>query len=314
MTAADAAAGVRVDAVELNERVHCEPGTAVAAVALDHPTVTSSVHGRATLNATPAPLATFERQVAWSSNDPQTAEVRSVGEQTAIVVGRKPGTCAVTATVGGVTQVCRVAVQPSTLPPGWRYDELSAPPIPGSVAVSDGRFTLTGSGHAMTSWWERVRDQGVFASRPSRGDAALSARLVSLAPDVGGPSHKWDHRPPTAAGLMIRESLAEAAGRYVLVQVAASGRLTCRWREKSGDQDDNRVEELGTVTVPVHLRIVRSSGEVRVFTSADGKDWGEPRTSHRGMFGDSGRHGLFVCSGNTFASTTAVFDSVTVSQ
>jgi hypothetical protein len=159
-----------------------------------------------------------------------------------MVVGKEPGTCAVTATIDGVEQVCRVTVQPSTLPPGWRYDELNAPPIPGSVAVSDGRFTLTGSGHAMTSWWERVRDQGVFASRPVRGDATLSARLASLTPDVGGPSYKWDHRPPTASGLMIRESLTEAAGRYVLVQVAASGRLTCRWREKTGDQDDNQVK------------------------------------------------------------------------
>ena len=308
VTAADETAGIRVDGIELNERVHCEPGTAVTSVGLDQPTVTLAVHGRATLNATLAPIDTFERRVVWGSSDPQTAAVRPVGEQTAIVVGKKLGTCDVTATVGGVKQVCRVAVQPSTLPPGWRYDELNAPPIPGAVAASDGRFTLTGSGHAMTSWWERVRDQGVFASRPVRGDATLSARLTSLAPDVGGPSHKWDHRPPTAAGLMIRESLAEAAGRYVLVQVAASGRLTCRWREKSGDQDDNQVKELGTVALPVHLKIVRASGEIRVYCSPDGKDWGEPRIARRATFDATSRIGLFACSGNTFASTTALFD------
>ena len=314
VTAADEAEGIRVDAFELNERIHCEPGTAVASVVLDQPTVTLAVHGRETLNATLAPLDTFERHVVWSSSDPQTAQVRSIGEQTAMVVGKKVGTCAVTATIDGVKQVCRVTVQPSTLPPGWRYDELGAPPIPGSVAVSDGWFTLTGSGHAMTSWWERVRDQGVFASRPVRGDVMLSARLTSLTPDVGGPSYKWDHRPPTASGLMIRESLTEARGRYLLVQVDASGALTCRWRDKTDDQDDNQSKELGKVALPVHLKIVQSSGEIRVFTSADGKDWGEPRMSHRATFHDSSRIGLFVCSGNTFASTTAVFSSVEVRE
>ena len=316
VTAADGVEGVQVDAVELLERVHCSPGTNVKAVTLDHPVLTLSVHGRVTLNATLAPLNTFERQVVWSSSDPQAAEVRSVGEQTAIVVGKQAGACTVTATVDGVKQVCQVTVQPSMLPPGWAYDELSAPPIPGSVAVSaDGEFTLTGSGHAMTSWWERVRDQGAFASRPAGGgDVALSARLTSLAPNVGGPSYKWDHRPPTASGVMIRESLAEAAGRYVLVQVDTSGRLTCRWRDRTGDQDDNGSQDLGTVALPVHLKLVRAAGEVRVFTSADGKDWGEPRTSRPAAFDRSSRIGLFVCSGNTFASTTAVFSSVQVSE
>jgi hypothetical protein len=314
VTAADGAAGVRIDAVELNERVHCDPGAAAAAVTLDHPTVALPVHGRATLNAMVAPPDAFERQVVWSSSDPEVAEVRQVGEQTATVVGRKAGTCAVTATAGGVKQVCQVTVQPSTLPPGWRYDELSAPPIPGSVDASGGRFTLTGSGHAMTSWWERVRDQGAFASRPARGDAALSARLTTLGPNVGGPSHKWDHRPPTAAGLMIRESLTDAAARYVLIEVDAAGRLTCRWRDKTGDQDDNQTKELGKVQLPVHLKIERAGGEVRVFASADGTNWGEPRVSRRAAFGDASRIGLFVCSGNTFASATAEFDPVEASQ
>jgi hypothetical protein len=34
--------------------------------------------------------------------------------------------------------------------------------------------------------------------------------------------------------------------------------------------------------------------------------------AHTAAFDDKSRIGLFVCSGNTFSSTTAVFDSVTV--
>lgn len=111
------------------------------------------------------------------------------------------------------------------------------------------RTILTGCGHAMTSWWERVRDQGVFVSQGVTGDVEISARLTSLAPNVGGPAYPWDNRPPTASGLRIRESLAQACGRYLLVQVEASGDLTCRWRDKTGDQDDNQRQALRLLVI-----------------------------------------------------------------
>jgi hypothetical protein len=313
-TVANPAEGIRIDAVQLNERIHCEPETSVTSLVLDQTALTLPVHQRATLNATLMPLDSFERQVIWNSSDPQIAEVRAIGEQTAMVVGKRPGTCSVTALIDGVKQVCPVTVQASTLPQGWFHDELNAPPIPGSVAVSDGQFILTGSGHAMTSWWERVRDQGAFVSRRVRGDVALSARLTQLTPNVGGPGYKWDTRPPTVSGLMIRESLGESAGRYVLVQVSSTGNLTCRWRDRTGDQDDNQVRELGKVTLPIHLKIEQAGGEIRIHTSTDGQDWGKPRMSHRATFDPSSRIGLFVCSGNTFASATAVHDSVQVRE
>jgi hypothetical protein len=200
----------------------------------------------------------------------------------------------------------------STLPAGWSFEELNAPPIPGSAEMAHGVFAVTGCGHAMTSWWERVRDQGTFVSRPVTGDVELSARLTGLAPSVGGPTYQWDSRPPSAAGLMIRESLAETCSRYLLVQVAATGNLVCRWRDRTGDQDDNQMKPLGTATLPIHLRLVQSGGRVQVLTSADGQNW-EPRMSHAAAFDDGSRIGFVVCSGNTFAATTATFDSLRVS-
>jgi hypothetical protein len=225
VTAASESEGLSITTIELNEAIACKPKVAVAAVAVDPKTVTLTAGGRATLNATIAPADSFERDVAWTSSDPSVAEVRRIGEQIAVVAARKAGTCTITASVGGAKQACAVTVTPSTLPPGWSFDELQAPPIPGCVGVNKDTFTLTGCGHAMTSWWQRVRDQGVFANRAVTGDVEVSARLASLAPNVGGPAFPWDSRPPTAAGLMIRESLAPACGRYVLVQVEASGAL-----------------------------------------------------------------------------------------
>jgi hypothetical protein len=315
VTAANDQQGIQVSTIELNETIHCRPNVAVAAVTLDQKAITLPVHNRATLNATILPMETFERTVAWSSSDNAVAEVRRIGEQIAMVVGKKPGTCTVTATIDNVKQTCAVTVTPSTLPNGWSYHELNAPPIPGAVSVSEGTFILTGCGHAMSSWWERVRDQGAFVSQPVAGEVTLTARLTTLAPNVGGPNaYKWDNRPPTTAGLMIRESLDQACGRYLLVQVEASGNLVCRWRDKTGDQDDNQKKDLGKVALPIHLKLVQAGKQIQVFVSADGQNWDEPRMSHTATFHATSRVGLFVCSGNTFSSTTTIFDSVTVNR
>lgn len=307
--------GVEVSIVELNEEVDCRPGVAVRSLALDRPAVALPAGGRATLNATLAPLNAFEREVTWESSDPAVAAVRRIGEQTAVVVGNKPGTCTITATVDQQKQTCAVTVTPSTLPAGWRYDELNAPAVPGSIDATDGTFRLSGCGHAMTSWWERVRDQGAFVSRAVPGDVEVTVRLNSLSPNVGGPkAYPNDSRPPTAAGLMVREPLTEKCGRFFLVQVEASGAVVCRWRTKAGDQDDNKSKVVGKATLPVHLKLVQKGGVIQVYTSADGATWGEPLMSHSAATGTTGRIGMFTCSGNTFASTTAVFDSVRVSE
>ena len=310
VTAANENEGTQISAIELNEAINCRPKAAVANVTLDQKALTLSVHSRATLNATVTPLETWEREVAWVSSDPSIAEVRRVGEQIAIVVGKNPGTCTLTAMIDKVRQTCAVTVVPSTLPAAWRYDELNAPIIPGAISVAESVFKLTGCGHAMSSFWERLRDQGTFVSQPVTGDVTLTARLASLAPNVGGPSYQRDSRPPVAAGLMIRESLTEKCGRYRLIQVEASGSLVCRWRNKSGDQDGSEKKDLGKVTLPIHLKLVQAGGQTQVFTSTNGRYWGEPRMILPTTFGDQSRVGLFVCSGNTFAATTAVFDAV----
>jgi hypothetical protein len=108
---------------------------------------------------------------------------------------------------------------------------------------------------------------------------------------------------------MIRESLDEKASRFFLVQVEATGNLVCRWRDKSGDQDDNQSKALGKIALPSHLRLVRTGRAIEAFVSADGKDWGKPVLSHTSVMGEA-RSGMFVCSGNTFSSATAVYDSV----
>jgi len=161
----------------------------------------------------------------------------------------------------------------------------------------------------MTSFWERVNDQGVFVSKPARSEVDISARLTGLGPNVGGPkAYANDRRPSTASGLMIRESLTVPSSRYVLIQVEASGNLVGRWRDALGN--GGKVKDLGKVTLPIHLRLVQAGGQTQLFTSTDGRAWGEPRMTLPTTFDAPSHVGLFVCSGNAFASTTAIFDSV----
>ena len=277
----------------------------------------TALHGldeRTPLSALLAPLNTWERDVTWASSDPAVAEVRRIGEQLAMVVGKKPGTCTITAICDKQKHTCAVTVTASTLPNAWSYDELNTPPIPGAIDVTKEVFRLTGCGHAMTSWWQRLRDQGTFVSQPVTGTSVLTARLTSVTPNVGGPSYQWDHRPSTASGLMIRESLKEACGRHVLIQVDAGGNLFCHWRHKSGDPDDGQKKDLGKVTLPIHLKLAQVGKDIQVFTSTDGKSWGEPRMTHTASFDAQARIGLFTCSGNTFAATSATFDAVTIGK
>jgi hypothetical protein len=113
---------------------------------------------------------------------------------------------------------------------------------------------------------------------------------------------------------MIRESLSESCGRYFLIQIEPTGAIVCRWRDKTGDQDDNQSKVLGKATLPLHLKLVQRGEVVEVFTSVDGTKWGEALMSHSATFDTTGRIGMFTCSGNTFVSATAVFDGVSVSE
>lgn len=312
-TAANPAEGVRIAEVELFDRIHCQPGKEVTGIRLDHERLSLGTLQRATLNATVAPHDRWEREIEWTSSDPAIAGVRRIGEHAAVVSARAPGVAIVTARAGGRRAEVRVEVTPSPLPAGWDHDELASPAMPGAVVVKGGDHSLTASGHAMTAFWERVRDQGGYLHRAAGGDFVLAARLHALGPDAGGPAYPWDSRPATAAGLMVRESLAEPLSRFLLIQVEASGKLVARWRD-TVSQDDNQVRELGEVALPVHLKLVRKGGVVQAYTSADGKAWGEAKFSREMPFAAGARVGMFVCSGNSFVTSTARFDQVVTGE
>jgi hypothetical protein len=81
---ADDKAGVRIAAIELLEAIHCRANVAVTSLALDQTKLSLSANSRVTVNATIAPLDAFQREVAWVSSDANVAEVKRIGEQSAM--------------------------------------------------------------------------------------------------------------------------------------------------------------------------------------------------------------------------------------
>ena len=100
----------------------------------------------------------------------------------------------------------------------------------------------------------------------------------------------------------------------VLIQVGARGAVVCRWRDKAGDQDDNKSKVLGKATLPLHLKLVQKGKVIEVFTSADGANWWEPLMSHPAKFDTTVRIGVFTGPGSTVVSATDVLDAERVSD
>jgi hypothetical protein len=66
------------------------------------------------------------------------------------------------------------------------------------------------------------------------------------------------------------------------------------------------------VELPVHLKLIRNGKSMKLLTSPDGQHWGEPKFTREMPFGEGAVVGMFVCSGNTFASSTARFGDVQI--
>jgi hypothetical protein len=300
----------------LLERVEAVAGAAVTGLRLDPATFSIPVDGRAAVHVTVLPAKAADKGVAWSTSDTAVAVVRRIGKGTALVAGRGAGTCTVTATSddGARKATCQVTVRPTTLLAPWAFQEVNAPYIPGGVLFADGRFAVTGAGVDIWQWWQRVRDQFAYVSQKRTGDCALSARIVSQADTSAKP---YAHAR-AKAGLMLRET-ADPGSKYVMLVVSppkepSSSRDLLLFARDATNQEmvDRNWKKVGTVALPVHLKLEKKGSAFEAYTSADGKDWGAPCGSRTVTFAENYLAGMAVTSANAPTSSTAVFESVEV--
>ncbi|HTJ79763.1 MAG TPA: sialate O-acetylesterase [Rariglobus sp.] len=198
----------------------------------------------------------------------------------------------VTAVSGGVESAAstELVAVPTFLPMPMQDTDVGVTgPTGGAYATASGVYTLTGAGYQVGS----VPDSCNFAYLKVTGDCSITARVATLG--TGGSSPQ--------AGVMIRGSL-DPAGTFARTYV---------------DPTQNYYQGRGTVgggsgtSVGANsnrwVRVVRTSGVCKGYTSADGLNWIQQGTPVNVVSSAPVYVGLMVCSRNGTLNTTS-FDNV----
>ena len=183
----------------------------------------------------------------------------------------------------------------SVLPSPWSTVDVGAPARSGTAAVSDGVFTVAGSGFDI---WD-TSDQFRFVYQRVTGDAQIVARVASLRG-----VHAW-----SKAGVMIRGALTGSSPHAVLFASAEKGWAFQR-RPYDGGLSLSTSTQAGVA--PGWVRLVRKGQLLSAYQSADGANWTLVGTETVQMAATI-YIGLAVTSHNVTASAIATFSSVTIS-
>jgi len=161
-------------------------------------------------------------------------------------------------------------------------------------------FTVAGSG---TDIWG-TGDQFHFAYQVVKGDMTLTARVVSQS----------NTDPWAKAGVMIRDTLT-AGSKQVFVMATPTSSHGIAMQYRSSDAGSSAMSDsINGPVVPYWVRLVRSNDTFSGYCSPDGQAWTQVGTNVTISMSQALVAGLAVCSHTTNASSTAVFDNVSLIQ
>ena len=187
-------------------------------------------------------------------------------------------------------------VRISPVPWPWTDADIGAPALAGSATYSAGVFSVNGAGADIYG----TADQFNFVSQALTGNATFSARIASQTN-----TSSW-----AKAGLMLRATSDPGAMNYAVFATPGNG-VVVQWRTAQAGTT-GQVKVAGTV--PVYLRIVRSTNTFSAYTSPDNVTWtAVPGSSLSISMPSSILAGMAVTSHNTGALSTATFDTVALS-
>ena len=197
---------------------------------------------------------------------------------------------------GTIRRVRYTGTSGGTLPEPWVSQNVGTVGIVGSASYNNGIFTVLGSGADIGGTTDAFR----YVYQPLNGDGSITARVASvqLKSDVAA-----------KAGVMIRETLT-AGSRHASMFVSRGNGLAFQRRLTT---DGTSVSTVGAAAVaPYWVRLIRSGSTITGFQSADGVNWVQVGSDTVSM-GTNVFIGLAVNSHNNTVTTTATFDTVTVS-
>ena len=179
------------------------------------------------------------------------------------------------------------------LPTPWLDTDLGAP-LAGSVAFTNGTFTVNGSGDDI---WNTA-DAGHLVYQPLTGDGQIVARVVS----------QQNTDPWAKAGVMFRETTS-AGSRHVFLAVTPGNGTAMQWRTNIGDFS---YSVAGPVQVaPYWVKLTRAGQVFTGSVSPNGTNWTAVASVTNAMSATVFA-GLAVCAHNAAVLNTSVFDRANV--
>jgi hypothetical protein len=179
------------------------------------------------------------------------------------------------------------------LPTGWQSDPIGLRAQGGQKMISPDAITLYAGGQDI---WE-VDDSFYLLSRPTRGDAALSATLHGVTN-----THHY-----AKAGLMLRGSSAPDAA-HLLISAFPNGFVTIGWRAEKGAVMEQI--NLDTLPFPIRLTLVRKKDQAQVSCVASNGKKITRKFKLSKDFNGVCRLGLAACSRDPHYLTEAPFTEI----
>lgn len=141
-------------------------------------------------------------------------------------------------------------------PGAWQTTDISCRPVGGQKVLSESDMDVYGGGRDL---WNN-HDEFRFVWQKADGDFVFQAVVEGLS----------DVFPYAKAGLMIRGGL-EPDAPHVLIHVFPSSQVSVGWREKKGDNMQEK--KFPIREFPIHLQLVKTGNQINAAWSADGIHW-----------------------------------------
>jgi lysophospholipase L1-like esterase len=179
--------------------------------------------------------------------------------------------------------------------PELRSRDLGTVDTAGFAMTGGGTATVFGSGNGIAG----SNDEFHYAWRQLIGNGQITARIASQSDMSGGPM----------AGIMLREQLTEDA-RYAFVFTAPGVGAGMKYRTSVGGASAPDTPQKPGVAAPYWLRLVRKSGAVTCYLSANGISWSWCGKVTINNLKKTVYVGLAVSSAADGALASAAFDNV----
>jgi regulation of enolase protein 1 (concanavalin A-like superfamily) len=184
----------------------------------------------------------------------------------------------------------------TALPSPWAQASVGAVPVPGSASVSNGTYTVHGSGSDI---WGTA-DQFHFVYQKLTGDGTIIARVASVE----------NTNSLAKSGVMMRESLAANSKHASVLVSPGSGGVRYLRRTTTGGGSTSTTHS--PLSAPYWVKLVRKGNTFTSYRSADGVTWQFMGSDTISMAATI-YVGLVVCSHNTTLNTST-FDHVSVTS